>query len=83
LSDAHGLMRFRDRPDGHVYLPLDDTELTLACSRDSLPSPSCRVKSNHREGLVLNYTFSARYLPHWREIDRDLKRLLDGFSAQP
>lgn len=83
LSDVHGLMRFRTPRDSHVYLPLDATELNLTCSRDSLPSPSCSVKSNHRAGLVLEYYYSARYLPHWREIDRDLKRLLDGFSAQP
>ncbi len=38
------------------------------------------TQSNYRPALVLSHSHGLKYLPHWREIDRSLKEMFDGFG---
>jgi hypothetical protein len=67
-----------------VYFPVDvGLELKMYCSKELQRegfSPSCRVTSNYRPGVVLSYSYSKNYFPDWREIDSKLKALFDQFE---
>ncbi len=88
MPDTHGLIRFAFKRMEDAYFPIgDDLELIISCDpepENNDPkhafSPSCRVKSNYKNGIALEYTYSAKYLPHWREIDTALKAMFDRFE---
>lgn len=88
MLDAHGLIRFSVRGMEDIYFPADSSlELTLSCSPEpessdpkNFFSPSCRVKSNYKNGIALSYTYGIKYLPHWREINTTLKAMFDRFE---
>ena len=72
---------------GDEFFPLDENvELNIDCAPkkklDSTPYPGCSIKSNYKNGIVLDYFFSRDYLKNWREIDRNLKNMLDSFEQE-
>lgn len=85
--DAMGLMHF-SRSSTDDYFPSEAShELAMTCDspdgrrgRKGLPFPSCRVKSNYRPGIVLEYYYGLEHLPRWQEIDNDLKAMFDQFA---
>lgn len=88
IPDAYGLIRFEVKGMEDAYFPSgDDLELTISCDQKTenldpknFFSPSCRVKSNYKAGIALEYTYANKYLPAWRQIDADLKTLFDRFE---
>lgn len=87
-DDVYDLAYFE--PSGElsdVFFPLDENaELNIDCTPkkelDSTPSPGCSIKSNYKNGIVISYFFSRDYLKNWREIDRNLKNMLDKFEQE-
>lgn len=87
-DDVYNLAYFE--PTGGLrdeFFPLDENvELNIDCTPkkklDSTPSPSCSIKSNYKNGIILDYFFSRDYLKNWREIDRNLKNMLDSFEQE-
>ena len=85
-DDVYDLAYFE--PTGGLrdeFFPLDENvELNIDCTPkkklDSTPSPGCSIKSNYKNGIIIDYFFSRDYLKNWREIDRNLKNMLDGFE---
>lgn len=88
IPDAFGLARFSFKGMEDAYFPIgDDLELTINCDQEpenldqkDFFSPSCRVTSNYKTDIRLEYTYARKYLPHWRQIDADLKTLFDRFE---
>ena len=66
------------------YFPIDaDIELTVSCipKKDlQTPSPSCRVRSNYKNGIVLEYSYSRDFFQSWKQIDANLKAMFDRFE---
>lgn len=79
LENIYGLIQFED-PGFRKFYPLDGHELTISCYREKVPFPGCSVKSNYRDGLVLEYFYARKFLPQWQEIDDGLKTLCDTFA---
>ncbi|MDO4795366.1 MAG: hypothetical protein Q4A28_05420 [Brachymonas sp.] len=87
-DDVYDLAYFE--PTGGLrdeFFPLDENvELNIECTPkkklDSTPSPGCSIKSNYKNGIILDYFFSRDYLKNWREIDRNLKSMLDSFEQE-
>ncbi|MFC7299635.1 hypothetical protein [Herminiimonas aquatilis] len=67
-----------------LYFPInDDLELVISCDPEPASddfSPSCRTKSNYKDGIVLEYSYGKNHLERWREIDTTLKTMFDGFE---
>ena len=88
IPDAFGLNRFAVKGMEDAYFPIgDDLELTISCDQKpenldqkNFFSPSCRVKSNYKTGIALEYTYASKYLSDWRQIDAGLKTLFDRFE---
>ncbi|MDX1253615.1 MAG: hypothetical protein IDH49_15455 [Gammaproteobacteria bacterium] len=88
MPDAYGLTRFAFKRMEDAYFPIgDDFELIISCDKNpenldpkNFYSPSCRVKSNYKADIVLEYTYARKYLQNWRQIDTDLKTLFDRFE---
>lgn len=85
MPDVDGLAYFsRGGRMEDAYFPISgDLELVINCDpepKSSGLSPSCRVKSNYKEGIVLRYYYSKDYFERWREIDSALKTMFDGFE---
>lgn len=79
-KDVHGL-RYYETPSGREYYPLNGQTLRITCNSKKVFSPSCRFKSNYKNGLALEGTFGVKYLPQWQDIDTGLKKLFNRFSA--
>ncbi|WP_018868104.1 MULTISPECIES: hypothetical protein [unclassified Thioalkalivibrio] len=79
--DNQGLDVFRGA--GVRFLPRDESEASVIYCADpeNVPSPSCRAKSAFSHGIALEYRFSLKYLPEWRRIDHDVKKLVDQLRA--
>lgn len=56
--------------------------IVLRCVRPSheVPSPSCLREKLLAEGVSLTYRFKRSHLPEWREISRDVDRLVASFQ---
>lgn len=88
IPDAFGLNRFAVKGMEDAYFPVgNDLELTISCDQkpenldqENFFSPSCRVKSNYKTGIVLEYTYASKYLPVWRQIDAGIKAIFDLFE---
>lgn len=88
MPDAYGLIHFSEGRMGERYFPVDDSlELTISCDSDEAGddrqekfSPSCKVKSNYRTVMALEYYFSKKFLLQWKEIDAKLKAMFDQFE---
>lgn len=83
--DVYGLASYMT-PLGPKYFPLDDSRvLSISCvganRKNDAVSHSCKVKSYYRPGIVLEYYYGLKYLPHWSEIDDGLKTMFDRLSA--
>lgn len=87
-DDVYDLAYFE--PTGGLrdnFFPLDENvELNIDCTPkkdlDSTPSPGCSIKSNYKNGIIIDYFFSRDYLKNWKEIDRNLKNMLDSFEQK-
>ncbi|WP_018860957.1 hypothetical protein [Thioalkalivibrio sp. ALJ3] len=68
---------------GVRYIPRTKSpQLSISCvDPREVPYPSCRVKSNFRDAVVLEYRYSNNYLSDWRRIDHDVKKLVDQLRA--
>lgn len=88
MPDAYGLTRFAFKGMEDAYFPIgDDLELIISCDPEpessdpkNFFSPSCRVKSNYKADIVLEYTYARKYLQDWRQIDTGLKTIFDRFE---
>lgn len=80
-NGIHGLVHF-STPLSEKYFPTNERiELVASCDRDpNLLSPSCKVKSSYRPGIVLEYYYGLEHLPDWRAIDDGLKAMFDRFE---
>lgn len=81
-SAEYGLIHFHDL--GDRYFPENESyELTINCDEPEPGMfPSCKVKSNYRAGIVLEYYYSLKYLSDWRKIDDGLKAMCDKFAEE-
>lgn len=84
--DSYSLIHFSERA-GDSYFAQDGQQLAITCDTPTPPpkwsgsySPSCKIKSNYRSGLVLEYYYALQYLPQWQEIDNNLKTMFDKFA---
>lgn len=84
--DSYGLIHFSERT-GDRYFAQDGQKITITCNTSDPPpewngfySPGCRIKSNYRPGLVLEYYHALQYLPQWKQINSDLKAMFDKFA---
>ncbi len=68
---------------GVRYIPRTKSpQLSISCvDPREVPYPSCRVKSNFRDAVVLEYRYSNDYLSDWRRIDQEVKTLIDRLSV--
>lgn len=58
-----------------------DRQMEVNCDREKPGfSPSCKVKSDYRQDIVLEYYYGIQHLAHWREIDNALKAMFDKFG---
>jgi hypothetical protein len=79
-NEKYGLTRFSEK-NGSRYFDERNRDLAITCdSPNDVPSPSCKVKSHYREDIVFEYYYGLNYLPQWREIDDNLKKLFDQFA---
>jgi hypothetical protein len=78
----YGLRSFATPIGGNTYFAQDGRHLTMDCDNATEGSPSCRVKSDYRDGLVFQYTYSQDYLPQWQQIDDKLRVLFDQFATR-
>lgn len=87
-NDVYGLIQFEDKGLGIRYFPLNiDLQLTITCDSEKNNTPaetpfstSCKVKTNYKDGIAIEYYYGKRNLELWREIDIKLKRLFDDFE---
>lgn len=92
LESKYGLARYTDAQkqpydNGDTYFA-HDRDTRLECDSENPPTidwkgpyfPSCKVTSNFRPLLVLEYRYSLEYVSHWRDIDDGLKTLLERFA---
>jgi hypothetical protein len=78
-GEKYGLTHFSEKIID-TYITTDSRALVIHCDRSNdVLSPSCKVKSNYREGVVFEYYYGLNFLAHWREIDDKLKALFDRF----
>ena len=66
--------------DEYLYYPNGNIEVILKCSTRAahLPSPGCRLYWDYSDRVFLEANFSKKYLPQWRSIVTNIKRILDG-----
>lgn len=70
-----------DQGTRQIYFPADGTKLVAICDSATSGrglSPSCMVKSSS-DDVVVEYYYGTGHLQHWRDIDRRIKTLVDGF----
>lgn len=84
-KDVYGLNHFSGKGQRHdAYLPKNGRELIINCNKAVLLEsgffPYCRFRSNYREGIVLEYSYSLQHLSRWREIDDGIRALVDNFG---
>ncbi len=84
--EIYNLIHFSEQ-SGERYFAQGDQKLAITCDATIPPlkwsgfySPSCKVKSNYRTGLVLEYYYALQYLPQWQQIDKDIKAMFDRFA---
>lgn len=70
----------RDVYFSHDYPARELTRILCDDQNDPAPSLSCHVETLYRDRFRLEYWFSRRYLPQWRETDRKIRVLLDQFA---
>ncbi|MEQ1557871.1 MAG: hypothetical protein ABL933_02890 [Methyloglobulus sp.] len=79
-SEQYGLLHIPEKFEENFY-DMTGKSLKIHCSKpDVVPFPRCKVKSQYREDLVLEYYYGLNFLPQWREIDNNLKKLFQQFS---
>lgn len=83
-ADYLGLIAFSSPSPSATHFPVgSQPELIIYCSEkpesDSF-SPSCRVKSNYKSGVAINYSMGKKHLPSWPHIDASLKAMFDQFE---
>jgi len=64
-----------------VYLHrIDGIPIVLfRCDKPSqAPYPGCQGRWDYNEEIAVNFDFSVDYLPQWRDIMVNIKKLLDG-----
>ena len=86
MPNVYGLTHFSEKT-GDSYYAQNGRRLTISCDMSKPPpdwhgfySPSCKIRSNYRPGLILEYYFGLKYLPQWKEIDDGLKAMFDKFA---
>lgn len=80
-SEIYGLICF-EKSWMNRYFPVNnDLHLTISCDTSGVGQvvehPSCNVRANYREGMVLDYYYGRNHLENWREIHRGLIDLID------
>jgi len=82
-EEHYGLTHFSGK-NTETYFSSQGVELMMDCTHKTKlrVSPGCIVTSNYQDGLRLEYTYALSYLPHWHEIDTNLKRLFDSFQIK-
>lgn len=69
-------------PRSDRFFPLEDLKLAITCDKSEFVEyPSCMVKSNYDEGLVLEYYYSKDALHEWKKIDLGIKKMFDKFRV--
>lgn len=85
LPYKYGLRAYQTQT-GLLYVSKDsDHKVIIRCDYpESVPSPSCDVKSGYTgwNDHVLEYYFSANYLPRWRQINSELIELFQEFQSE-
>ncbi|MBB3061289.1 hypothetical protein [Microbulbifer rhizosphaerae] len=64
-----------------VYLYREDgiPKIFFGCNKTSqVPYPGCQGLWDYNEEVAVEFDFSVEYLPQWREIVANIKKLLDG-----
>lgn len=86
MADTGGLIHFSEKTSDRYYAQ-DGRRLTISCDNAEPPvglqefySPSCKVRSNYKPGLIVEYYYALKYLPQWKEIDDGLKAMFDKFA---
>lgn len=81
-ADIYGLIHYSPMGKlGDVFYAIDGRRLRIDCVQpQEVPSPGYRVRSNYNSGLGFSYSYSLRYLPHWSEIDDNVRALFDQFQ---
>lgn len=83
LPDKYGLRAYQTQT-GPLYVPQDsDYEVIIRCNpTESVPSPSCDVKSSYpgRDGFAVEYYFSAKHFSQWRQINSSLMEKFQEFE---
>lgn len=81
MAEQDGLVHVSRMLSETYYPAKNKGELLIGCDKNNPKlSPSCKVKSNYRSGVVLEYYFGLDFLPMWQQVDNGLKELLDRFS---
>lgn len=84
--DVYGLVHYSSKTsDTYFTNSKAEQDVWIECHiPDPIPKyeyfPSCMVESSYRPGLVLRYVYALNYLPQWKQIDNDLKAMLDKFA---
>jgi hypothetical protein len=70
--------------DEYLYYPSGDIEVILKCSTKAAhyPSPGCTLYWDYSDMVFVEADFSKKYLPQWRSIVTNIKRLLDGQTIE-
>jgi hypothetical protein len=83
LPDKYGLRAYQTQT-GPLYVPQDsDYEVVIRCNPpESVPSPSCDVKSSYpgRDDFAVEYYFSAKHFSQWRQINSSLMEKFQDFE---
>lgn len=86
MPDNGGLTHYSEKT-GDRYYAQDGRRLTISCDTAEPPpgfqgfySPSCKVISNYKPGLIFEYYYALKYLPQWKEIDNGMRALFDKFE---
>lgn len=67
-------------PRSDRFFPLEDLKLAITCDKSEFVEyPSCKVKSNYDEGLVLEYYYGIEHLSSWKKMMLVLNKCLMGF----
>lgn len=81
-KDKYGLKHFVWKNWHDTYLTKNGHAIVIICDNSNeVLSPSCKVKSSYREGIVFEYYYGLTHLSRWREIDDGIKAMFDKFGT--
>lgn len=75
-----GALSIKEPANTKYLYSVDDLVVLSRCNTEPTHEfHSCRVKSNYREGIILNYRYDIKHFQEWRAIDKSLKEMFERF----